>query len=353
MQKAKKDKRYMLRAITLAKRGLGKTSPNPAVGCVIVKDNRIVGEGFHRRFGLDHAETEALKRAGAKAKGARLYVTLEPCTHFGKTPPCTDAIIKAGIKEVIAAMRDPNPINNGKGIRILRAVGIRVKEGICKKEAEALNAPFVKYMKKGMPYVTLKLAQSLDGKITTRTGDSKWISNEASRRLVHQWRSLVDAVMVGVDTVIRDDPLLTARTEDRQPVKIVVDSKLRAPLNAKIFSNKSPAKTIIATTSLAPKNRIKRILRKNAEVLFAGSKNGKVGLKALMRILAEKGIINIMIEGGSSLAASALGEGIVDKVLFFIAPKIIADKNEVKEALKVKGLTVKRIGSDFLLEGRL
>ncbi len=350
----------MFRALELARKGSGKTSPNPLAGCVIVKNGKIIAEGFHRRFGAAHAEIEALNKASSRANRACLYVNLEPCAHFGKTPPCVDAIIKAGIKEVIIGMHDPNPLNDGKGIKILRAAGIKVEDGVCEKEARELNSPFIKYINKGMPYVTLKMAQSLDGKIATRTGDSKWISSENSRRLVHQLRKEADAVMVGAGTVLRDDPLLTARLAvsslrfaASRPIKIIVDSKLRIPLNSKIFSKKSPAKTIIATTNLSPKKRIRQFQKKNAEILIVNNTNGRVNLKALMKMLAKKGIINILAEGGANLAASLLDEGFVDKVLFFIAPKIIGNKNRVNEALVVKNLTAKKTGKDFLLEGRL
>ncbi len=354
MQTAEKNnQKYMLRAIGLAKKGLGKTSPNPAVGCVVVKGKKIVGEGFHRRFGAAHAEVEALDKAGSKAKGAYLYVNLEPCAHFGKTPPCVDAIIKSGIKQVYIGMRDPNPVNGKKGIKILRAAGIKVKEGVCRKEAQELNAPFIKYINKGLPYVILKMAQSLDGKTATRIGDSKWISSDNSRRLVHRLRRQTDAVMVGAGTVLRDDPLLTARPAVKQPVKIIVDSKLKILLNSRIFSKKSPAKTIIATTNLPPKKRIQQFQRRNVEILIANNRNGRVDLKALMKMLARRGIINILVEGGANLAASLLDKELVDKVLFFIAPKIIGNKSKVNQALAVKDLAIKRIASDFLFEGKL
>jgi diaminohydroxyphosphoribosylaminopyrimidine deaminase / 5-amino-6-(5-phosphoribosylamino)uracil reductase len=367
-EKMDKDAKYMLKAIELAKKGLGKTSPNPAVGCVIVKKDKIIGEGFHKRFGGSHAEVEALDKAGKKAKGAAIYVNLEPCAHFGKTPPCVDAIIKSEIKKVIIAMQDPNPLNNGKGIKKLRSAGIEVKVGVCKKQAQELNAPFIKYIKQGLPYVTLKLAQSLDGKIVTKTGDSKWISCEESRRLVHRLRSEVDAVIVGSGTVIRDDPWLTARPgiryqsirvseyqsiRTRQPIKIIVDSKLKIPLNAKVLSKESPAKTIVATTRLAPKNKVEKILKKNTEILFMKDKSGRINLKALMKALASRGITNIMIEGGGELAASAMEEGVVDRILFFIAPKIIGNKAKVLQATIVNDLTVRKIGYDYLLEGYL
>lgn len=354
----------MLRAIGLATKAANATSPNPLVGCVIVKNKRIIGEGFHKKFGADHAEVVALKIAGPKAKGALLYVNLEPCMHFGKTPPCVDKIIKSGVKEVIVGMRDPNPINNGKGIKILKAAKIKVREGVCKEKAEELNAPFVKFIKKGMPFVTLKMAQSLDGKIATKTGDSKWISSDASRRFVHKLRQQADAVTVGIGTVIKDNPLLTNRLASGQPLKIIIDSKLDTPLNSRIFSKQSPAKTIIVTTNLASKDKIKKFLRKNIEILPVNSKNGRINLRALFKTLANRGIINIIIEGGGELSASALEYGIVDKILFFTTPKIIGGRcaktavegegaSKVSKALNIKNMEVKKIGSDFLFEGTL
>ncbi len=365
-----KEKRYMLRALALAERAKGLTHPNPMVGCVIAKGNKIISEGFHTRFGAAHAEVEALKKAGQKAKGACLYVNLEPCAHFGKTPPCTDAIIKSGIKKVFIAMHDPNPINNGKGAKMLESSGIKVKSGICENQAKDLNASFIKYITKGSPFVTLKMAQSLDGKIATKTGDASWISSASSRRLVHLWRKQADAVMVGAGAVLKDDPLLTARTGDRnqkpkgrQPIKIIVDSGLKIPLSAKIFSKKSPAKTIIITSKNAPKNKIRALLnKKNTEILAFDSRDGKINLKNAMKLLAKKGIINIMIEGGGELTGSALTQGIVDKVLFFVAPKIIGGRSaktsvegdgvgRAADALTIKNLTVEKIGPDYLFTG--
>ncbi|MFH0731324.1 MAG: bifunctional diaminohydroxyphosphoribosylaminopyrimidine deaminase/5-amino-6-(5-phosphoribosylamino)uracil reductase RibD [Candidatus Omnitrophota bacterium] len=380
------NEKYMQKALQLAKRGKGRTFPNPLVGCVIVKNNKIVGEGFHKRFGAAHAEVNALKAAGEKAKGASLYVNLEPCAHFGKTPPCADAIIKSQVKEVIIGMKDPNPINNGKGIKKLRSAGIKVKADICREEAEELNAPFIKLIKTGSPFVTLKMAQSLDGKIATATGDSKWISSEESRKFVHGLRQRADAVMVGVGTVVADDPLLNVRSpfgfaqgrqghrspldfargrqviSKRQPVKVIVDSMLRTPLSSRIFTADSPAKTIIATTNLAPKAKVKNLLKKNVEILPVKAVGGKVDLKALMKLLINRHILNILIEGGGELAASALKEGIVDKILFFTAPKIIGGRNaktsvegegasRIRKALNVKNITVKKIGCDFIIEG--
>ncbi|MFH1868599.1 MAG: bifunctional diaminohydroxyphosphoribosylaminopyrimidine deaminase/5-amino-6-(5-phosphoribosylamino)uracil reductase RibD, partial [Candidatus Omnitrophota bacterium] len=256
-------KRFMLIALAEAKKGLGRVSPNPAVGCIIVKEGKIVSKGYHQIFGGPHAEIIALKRAKEKAYGATIYVTLEPCSYFGKTPPCIDAIIISGIKKVVVAMVDPNPANSGKGLKKLRREGIKVISGILKKEAEALNKPFIDRMKKKRPYVTVKLAQSLDGKIATKAGDSKWISSKSSRTVVQRLRSRHDAIMVGVNTVLKDDPSLSVRISHivcrmshRQPTKIVIDSKLKTPVNAKIFQKPS-AKVIIAATKKASQRKEK------------------------------------------------------------------------------------------------
>ena len=371
----KTENKFMLKAIDLAKKGRGAVSPNPLVGCVVEKRAKIVATGFHKKYGSLHAEAEALKKAGKKTKKATLYVNLEPCAHFGKTPPCVMQIINSGISCVNIGIKDPNPINNGRGIKILRKAGIKVNIGICKKKATELNLPFIKYMKKKLPFVTLKMAQSLDGKIATHNMDSKWISCEESRNLAHKMRKNSDAVMVGVGTIIKDDPLLTDRrhqTADirpqtsgrRQPIKIIIDSMLRTPFSSRIFSKKSPAKTIIAATDLAPKHRVRKFLEKGVDVLLVSSKNKKVDLKSLMKILASRGIINILIEGGGELAASAFQEHILDKIVFFIAPKIIGGRNaktsveghgvdRILKAFNVKNITVEKIGSDFLFEGYL
>lgn len=304
-------------AIELAKKAIGKTSPNPAVGAVIVKNNRVVGKGYHRKAGLPHAEINALREAGRKAKGATLYVTLEPCGHYGRTPPCTDAIIKSGIKKVIIAMKDPNPINNGNGIKRLRGSGIKVDAGVLVKEAEAINKPYIKFITKGLPYITVKVAQSLDGKIATRTGDSKWISSEDSRRYVHELRGKADAVMVGANTVLRDDPLLLSKVSRKQPVRIIVGGKSGVPRDAKIFSSLDRSPVIV--------------------------------VKSLSEALALANITHILVEGGGELIASLVEKDLVDRFLIFIAPKIIGGR-AAKTAVEGAGISYIRDASNFKIK---
>jgi diaminohydroxyphosphoribosylaminopyrimidine deaminase/5-amino-6-(5-phosphoribosylamino)uracil reductase len=336
------DRKYMSLAITLAKRAMGMTSPNPVVGAIVVKDGIIVGRGYHKKAGLPHAEINALNQAGKRAKGATLYVTLEPCDHFGRTPPCTAAIIRSGIKRVVVAMRDPNPINNGCGIRKLNKHGIKTKVGLLAKDAEAINKPYIKFITKNVPFVTVKVAQSLDGKIATRTGDSRWISSDDSRRYVHELRSMADAVMVGANTVRRDDPLLlSSLSRGKQPVRVVVSGKSGITSHAKVLSTSNEAPVIIVKPS--------------------GHSAKKVDLNKLLKSLARIGITNILVEGGGELIAGLVENNLVDKFIVFIAPKIIGGRDaktpvegrgieKIKDALELKNMTVKRFKKDILIE---
>lgn len=338
------DEKYMRLALTLAQRGLGKVSPNPMVGCVIVKNGRIVGKGYHRKFGDPHAEVYALKEAGEKAKGATMYVTLEPCNHFGKTPPCTDAIIKSGVKKVVAAMIDPNPLTKGKGITALRKAGIEVKVGILEDEASQLNEAFIKNQTKKLPFVTVKIAQSLDGKIATKFGESKWITNGHSREFVQRLRRENDAILVGVNTILKDDPLL--RNSKR---KIILDSLLKTPTDARVFLD--GGQVIIATTKRAPKSKEKALKKRGAIILRF--KGGRPSLKAVLSGLYRgDGVGSVLIEGGSEVMASAFEEGMVDKAYFFIAPKVIGRINRLSDAPKMQGVSVRRFGEDLMLEGK-
>jgi diaminohydroxyphosphoribosylaminopyrimidine deaminase/5-amino-6-(5-phosphoribosylamino)uracil reductase len=354
--------KYMNLAFNLAKKAKGKTSPNPMVGAIVVKNGRIIGRGYHQKAGLSHAEVIALDQAGSKAQGATLYVTLEPCTHFGKTPPCVHRIIASGVKEVIIGMVDPNPKNNGKGIEILRQNKIKVKVGFLEDELRTLNAVFIKYISKRIPFITVKVGQSLDGKIATRTGDSKWVTSDKSRSYAHKLRSEFDAVMVGVNTVLRDNPRLSPWLSDRRLIKIVVDSQLSTPQDANIFSKDSPV--IIATLPALPgqETENREILAKKAKILEVKEKEGQINLKDMMKKLAHEGIANILVEGGGTLLGSLFDEGLVDRVLFFISPKIIGGKEAISSvmgqgvvradrAIKLKQVTLKHIGEDFLVEG--
>jgi diaminohydroxyphosphoribosylaminopyrimidine deaminase/5-amino-6-(5-phosphoribosylamino)uracil reductase len=352
---------YMRRAMELALKAKGKTSPNPMVGAIVVKNAKIIGEGFHQQAGLAHAEIVALDEAGKKAKGATLYVTLEPCAHFGRTPPCVDRIIKSGIKEVIVGMVDPNPINNGKGINVLRQNRIKVETGFLAEELRKINESFIKYISKRMPFVTVKVAQSLDGKIATRTGDSKWITSDKSRAYAHKIRTQFDAVMVGVNTVLKDNPRLDAWFSRRHPVKIIVDSQLSIPQNANLFSGKS--QVIIVTLPVRPgqETENRKLLAAKAKILEVREKDGQINLKDMMKKLAQLEITNILVEGGGMLIGSLFDDGLVDKILFFISPKIIGGKEStssvmgkgverVEKALRLKETKLRRFGEDVLVE---
>ncbi|MDD4898986.1 MAG: bifunctional diaminohydroxyphosphoribosylaminopyrimidine deaminase/5-amino-6-(5-phosphoribosylamino)uracil reductase RibD [Candidatus Omnitrophica bacterium] len=353
---------YMGLAIKLALKAKGETSPNPLVGAVVVKNNKIIGKGYHEKAGLAHAEVIALDEAGNNAKNATLYVTLEPCAHFGRTPPCVDRIIKSGIKQVIVGMVDPNPRNNGKGINLLKQNKIKVEVGVLEDRLKKINQPFIKYITKGMPFVTVKIAQSLDGKIATENGDSKWITSDKSRSFAHKIRKDYDAVMVGINTVLRDNPRLNAWFSRRQPIKVVVDSQLSTPQKANIFSLDS--RVIIATLPSRPgqETENRKILAQKSKIMEVKEKAGQVNLKNMMKKLAQLEISNILVEGGGTLVGALFDEGLVDKVLFFISPKIIGGKNAISSvmgkgisridnAIKLKDVSFRHFGEDFLIEG--
>lgn len=355
-----KDKYYIQRALTLAKRGRGRTSPNPLVGAVLVKDNHIVGEGYHACVGGPHAEVRAIEAAGEQAQGATLYLNLEPCAHFGRTPPCADLIIQRGIHKVVCSMVDPNPLVNGKGFERLQSAGIVVEVGILQEKARELNESYAKHIVQGLPFVTLKLAQSLDGQIAAQTGESRWISSEQSRRRVHRLRSEMDAVMVGVDTVIQDDPQLDVRlVKGRNPIKIVVDSTLRIPLRAKVFHG---ARLIVATTDESPLERRTQVRDGGADIWILPDRNGRVDLSALMVEVGKQDITGLLIEGGSQLATSALQQGIVDRLIVFIAPILLGKGipaigdlgiGRILDAVRLRDIRIQRIGDDLLYQARV
>jgi len=360
----KTPEEYMWLAIQLALKAQGQTSPNPLVGALVVKNGAIVGRGFHHQAGTPHAEINALNEAGNKAQGAELYLNLEPCSHFGRTPPCADAIIQKKIMKVFVGMVDPNPLVRGQGIRRLKEAGIEVATGILGKECRKLNEVFIKYITTKRPFVILKTAASLDGRVAAESGDSQWITNEKSREYVHQVRSAVDAVLVGIGTVKKDDPQLTCRLKNRKekdPIRIVVDSNLSISPKAKVLNLNSQALTIIATTPKSPLKKRSLIEKKGARVLVIPSKD-RVDLRLLMEILGKEEITSVLIEGGSDINTSALQSGIVDKVLFFYAPKIIGGKQaplmvggkgiaRVKDALVLHNITTQRFGDDVMIEG--
>jgi len=353
---------WMKRALLLARKGKGRTSPNPLVGAVLVKRGKVVGEGYHAKAGEAHAEIVALQKAGKKAMGSTLYVNLEPCTHYGKTPPCAPAVIHAGVRRVVVGMVDPNPLVKGKGISTLKKAGVDVHCGTLEKECKTLNEAFCKYILRKEPFVILKAAATLDGRTATRNGESKWISNEASRRLVHRLRSEVDAVVVGVGTVLKDDPLLTARIRGgRDPVRIILDSHLRIPEDARVIGLSS-SRTLIATTPLAPKEKAERLEKTGARVLFIDSKNGMVDLRAFLSRMGEMGMMSLLVEGGSRVNGAFLDEGLVDKLLLFLSPRVMGDPqalgifqgrgvDHLDDSASVKDVRVRRIGEDILVEG--
>lgn len=353
---------FMNLALELALKARGMTSPNPMVGALVVKANRIVGRGFHKKAGAAHAEAMALDDAGIKARGASLYVTLEPCAHFGRTPPCVDKIIKSGISRVIVGMVDPNPLNNGKGIQILRQQKIKVEVGLLEEKLKSLNQAFIKYITRKIPFITVKAGQSLDGKIATSLGDSKWITSDKSRGYAHRMRAGFDAVMVGVNTVLRDNPRLDAWFSRKQPVKIVVDSQLSTPEEANIFSRKSPVILVTLPVKSGQETANRKALAEKARILEVKEKAGQVNLKDMMKKLAGLGIASILVEGGGTLIGGLFDEGLVDKVMFFISPKIIGGKDAISSvmgkgvkridrSIKLKRPAFKKMGEDLLVEG--
>ena len=358
-----KDHNYFMNlAMRLALKAKGKTSPNPMVGAIVVKNGLIIGKGYHERAGLPHAEVVALDEAGEKAKGASLYVTLEPCSHFGRTPPCVNRIIKSGIKNVYVGMIDPNPLNNTRGMNALKQNKIKVEVGFLEESLKKINEPFIKYISKGMPFITVKIAQSLDGKIATKKGDSKWITSDKARGYAHRIRQRYDAIMVGVNTVLRDNPKLTSWFSKKHPVKIIVDSQLSTPQEANIFSPNSKVIIVTLPTSAGQQTENRKILREKAKILEVKEKGGQINLRDMMKKLAQLEITNIIVEGGGTLIGSLFDEGLVDKVLFFISPKIIGGKealssvmgkgiSRIDKAIKLKDIQFRRIGEDFLVEG--
>ncbi|MGB9714906.1 MAG: bifunctional diaminohydroxyphosphoribosylaminopyrimidine deaminase/5-amino-6-(5-phosphoribosylamino)uracil reductase RibD [Thermodesulfovibrionales bacterium] len=361
------DELYMKYALKLASKARSMTSPNPMVGAVLVKDGRIISEDFHKKAGMPHAEALAIEKAGEDARGCTLYINLEPCCHTEKrTPPCTKAIISAGIKEVVIGMIDPNPKVSGRGVAELQNAGIEVRTGILEKEAKTLNEAYIKYITQGIPFVIMKVAMTLDGKIATPEGQSKWITSEKSRKMVHRLRSRVDAIMTAIGTVKADDPELTARIKGgKHPVRIVVDPNLDIPLDSKVLQ--IPPKTIIVAKRVDIINHQSTINKKKKILLDKGVEiieyeGEKVDLYWLMKRLGEKEITSVLIEAGSSFNANALEQGIVDKVMFFISPKIIGGRESfpsvggksfrrLEEAHRLRDIKIRRVGEDILIEG--
>ncbi|MFA5974641.1 MAG: bifunctional diaminohydroxyphosphoribosylaminopyrimidine deaminase/5-amino-6-(5-phosphoribosylamino)uracil reductase RibD [Elusimicrobiota bacterium] len=353
----------MKSALALAVRGRGRVHPNPMVGAVLVRNNREVGAGFHRFFGGPHAEAEALRAAGARARGATLYINLEPCSHWGKTPPCAEALAAAGVREVVAAMRDPNPLVAGRGFAFLRRHGIRVKTGVLEASAQRLNRAFVSWVVRKKPYVTLKVASSLDGRIATAGGESRWITSAAARSSGHHLRAEADAIAVGIHTVLRDNPSLLAHGRGRDPQSVIFDSRLRISPCAKVLQGPSPA--WILSTVRAPRRKRAILEAQGVHVeILPSSLGGRVNVKAALVWLAKKGIAHLLVEGGGELHASFLEEKAADEVIWFIAPKILGGLQakpaiggrgvrRLKDAWPLKGMSMTSVGKDWCIRGNL
>jgi len=360
-----KEEDYMKMAISLARRGIGTTSPNPMVGAVLVKGTHVVGKGYHKKPGLPHAEIMAIDDAKENASGSTLYVNLEPCVHFGRTPPCVDAIKKAGIKKVVASMLDPNPDMNGKGIEALKKANINVKVGLLEEESRKLNEAFIVYMEKKRPFFVMKAAASLDGKIATKTCDSKWISNEESRNYANRLRSTMDGVMVGINTVIADNPLLVPRMlrPKKYPVRIVLDSKLRIPLASDMVKTSKKYRTLIFALEGVRSDKEDRLKSLGVEIIkVPREESGRIPIKYVCEELYSKGIISVLVEGGGETNSTLLKEGVLDKVILFYAPIFIGGKNAlnviggrgidfIKDAYKIDISLIKRFKEDICVEG--
>jgi diaminohydroxyphosphoribosylaminopyrimidine deaminase/5-amino-6-(5-phosphoribosylamino)uracil reductase len=358
------DNYYMRMAIRLAGKGIGKTSPNPMVGAVIVKNGKIIGRGYHKRCGDYHAEINAINNVRGNIRGSTFYITLEPCSHYGRTPPCVDTLIKKGLERVVVGTPDPNPEVNGKGIKILRSKGIKVDVGILGSECRQINEHYFKFIKSGIPYVTVKYAQTLDGRIATKTGDSQWISSEASRKYVHVLRSTSDCVMVGAGTVTADNPQLTVRhVKGKNPLRIIVDSKLRIPIKSSVLIDDNPHQTIIAATSNAPSRKKTAIKKLGVEVLVVKKdKDGKVSLVDLLKELGKREIMSVLVEGGSEMITSLLKANLVDKMIIPISPGILGkgleaigdlNINKIRNAIKFSSFKTMKKGEDLIFEGTI
>jgi diaminohydroxyphosphoribosylaminopyrimidine deaminase/5-amino-6-(5-phosphoribosylamino)uracil reductase len=361
----KEDERFMGLALRLAARGIGHTSPNPVVGAVVVKGDQVVGRGYHRKAGTPHAEIHALEDAGGQAQSATLYVTLEPCNHHGRTPPCTEVIVRSGVRRVVVGCSDPNPRVVGGGIEYLRNQGIRVDAGILEERCLRLNEPFIKHVTTGLPMVIAKMAASLDGKIATHLGDSRWISNERSRRFVHKLRHSVDAILVGVGTVVADNPNLTARITGKKsnnPLRIILDTHLRTPVDSLVVSNIEESPTIIATGPKSFKKRREVLEGKGVEVLSLPLVRGRVSLPELLKNLGMREITSLLVEGGAEVHGGFFYDNLVDKVYLFFAPKIIGGSRavpmvggagvaRVAEAAPLTNLRIRRFDDDIMIQG--
>jgi diaminohydroxyphosphoribosylaminopyrimidine deaminase/5-amino-6-(5-phosphoribosylamino)uracil reductase len=367
MHPAQTDEYFMGLALKLAAKGAGWVSPNPMVGAVVVREGVVVGQGWHRRYGGSHAEVEALKAAGSLARGATVYVTLEPCNHHGQTPPCTEALLAAGVGRVVAATPDPNRRVSGGGAPFLRGKGVQVEMGLLAAEVRRLNEAWFTWVERGLPLVIIKAACSLDGKIATRTGDSQWLTGETARAFGHRLRHECDAILVGIGTVSADDPQLTTRLPRRRskdPIRVVLDSRLRIPETARLLHLNSQAPTWIATTPTAPQDKIQALQELGAEILVLPEEGGRVALKPLLEELGRQRVQSLLVEGGAEVLGSFLDQGLAAKFYFFYAPKILGGKDaypavagrgaaRLAEAHQARDLTLRRLGPDLLVCGYL
>jgi len=355
------DERYMREALHLARRGAGDVSPNPMVGAVVVSGGRIVGRGYHARLGGPHAEVLALEEAGASARGGTLYVTLEPCAHWGRTPPCADAIIGAGIRRVVAAMEDPDHKVSGGGFRRLAEAGVETHVGAAGDAARSLNEAYIKHRTTGLPFVIAKWAMTLDGRIATRSGDSRWISGEASRARVRELRGQVDAILVGIGTVLRDDPRLTVRLPKRRgPARVIVDSTLRVPRDARVLA-RDGAPVIVATTSRSRPDVRRDLEASGVELVVADGPAGRVDLGALLEALGRRGVVSVLVEGGGTIHGACFDAGLVDKLMVFVCPMVVGGPGpspvagmgveRLAAAWRLDRATVRQMGQDVIVEG--
>ena len=359
------DEKFMREALRQARKGMGQTSPNPTVGAVIVRNGKVLSTGYHREAGLPHAEVEALNKLGAKATGDTLYVTLEPCNHYGRTPPCTEAIVSSGIKRVVVGMKDPNPGVSGGGCEFLRDNGIQVKAGVLETECRQTNEAFLKFVTSRRPFVIVKSALTLDGWTATATGHSQWITNDKSRQFVHRLRDQVDGVMVGVRTVLADDPLLTVRLRrgrGRNPLRIVVDTHLRTPVNARILHQDSSSNTLIAVSADVPAEERRRFRREGVSILTCPTRGEMIDLGALMDILGTMSVTSLLVEGGASIIGSMLRERLIDKFFIFNSNKILGGDDgipmaagpgpkRIDQCLALKDIQTRRFGNDIMIVG--
>jgi diaminohydroxyphosphoribosylaminopyrimidine deaminase/5-amino-6-(5-phosphoribosylamino)uracil reductase len=357
------DRRHLAMALDLARRAAGRTAPNPMVGAVLVRRGRVVGRGWHRRAGAPHAEIVALQEAGRHARGATLYINLEPCCHFGRTPPCVDALVAAGVTGVVASLRDPDPRVRGRGFRALRSAGVRVRVGTLRREAEALNEPYLRAVRTGLPFVTLKAGMSVDGRIATREGRSRWITSGPARAEARRLRARHDAVLVGVNTLLADDPRLTAAGGGPPPARVVLDARLRTPASCRLLRTAGGPVVLVTLPDASPARR-RRLERAGALVVEAPGRDGRVSLRATLRALARRGVRSVLVEGGSEVLGGALDEGIGDAVALYVAPRILGGRQalpafggrgagRLAEAPGLRDVRVRPVGRDWVIEARL